>query len=66
MTMIMEKTRMPRGSRRLRPTGKVFWSLSKRQLTSLLVDQTMRVQRRSSAESTKLAMREREPVVDAA
>ena len=58
--MMMEKTRMPRGSRRLRPTGNFFLSLSRRQPTSLLVTQMMTVQRRSRAESTRDAMRESE------
>ena len=64
--MMMLNTRIPSGSRRLRPTGKRFCSLSNLQPTSLFVDQTMTVQRRSKAESSKLAIRERDPVVDAA
>lgn len=58
--MMMEKTRIPRGSRRLRPTGNFFLSLSSRQPTSLLVVQMMTVQRRSSAESTRDAIKESE------
>jgi hypothetical protein len=57
---MMENTKIPRGSRRLRPTGNFFLSLSRRQPTSLLVVQMMTVHRRSSAESTRDATRESE------
>lgn len=66
MTMMIEKTRIPKGSRRLRPTGNRFCSRSSLQPTILFVVQTITVQRRSKAESNRLAIREREPVVDAA
>lgn len=60
MTMMIEKTRMPNGSSRRRPTG----NLRRRRLifhwTSLLVVHTMTVQSRSRAESTREAIRERE------
>lgn len=58
MTMMMEKTRMPRGSRRRRPTGNFLRSRLILHPTSLLVVQTMTVQRRSSAESTSEAIRD--------
>ena len=60
MTMMMEKTRMPIGSRRRRPMGNFFLRLSRRQPTSLLVTQMMTVQSRSKAESTREAIKERE------
>ena len=60
MTMMIEKTRIPRGSKRFRPTGNFVLSLASRQLTSLLVVKMMTVQSRSNAESTSEAIRERE------
>ena len=60
MTMRMEKTRMPIGSRRRRPIGNFFRKPSTRQLTSLLVVQMMTVQSKSRAESTRDAIKERE------
>lgn len=58
--MMMEKTRMPKGSRRLRPTGKRLFRAFRRHCTRRFVDQTMRVQSRSKAESTREAISERE------
>jgi hypothetical protein len=60
ITIMIEKTRMPIGSRRRLPTGNFFLSFDKRQPTSLLVVQMMIVHRRSRAESTSDAMSERE------
>jgi len=60
MTMMMEKTRIPIGSRRRRPMGNFFLRLSMRQPTSRFVTQMMMVQRRSRAESTRDAIKERE------
>lgn len=60
MTMMMEKTRMPMGSRRRRPMGNFFLRLWRRQPTSLLVTQMMMVQSKSRAESTRDAIKERE------
>jgi len=60
MTMMMEKTKMPIGSRRRRPMGNFFLRPSIRQPTSLLVTQMMTVQSRSKAESTRDAIKERE------
>lgn len=60
MTMMIEKTRIPIGSRRRRPMGNFFLRLSMRQPTSLLVIQMITVQRRSRAESTRDAIKERE------
>lgn len=59
-TMMMEKTRMPRGSSRRRPTGNLCCSRRIFHWTSLLVVQMIRVHSRSRAESTREAMRERE------
>ena len=58
MTMMMEKTRMPRGSSRRLPTGNFFLSFLILHPTSLFVVQTMSVHRRSSAESTSEAISE--------
>ena len=58
---MMLKTRMPNGSSRRRPTGNFFCRELRRHCTMRLVLQTMRVQRRSRAESTVEARREREP-----
>ena len=66
MTMMMEKTRIPRGSKRLLPTGNFLRSFLILQPTSLLVVQTINVQRRSRAESTSDAMRERDEEYPAA
>lgn len=60
MIIMIEKTRIPIGSRRLRPTGNFFFSRVSLQPTSLLVVHIISVQSRSSAESTSDAMRERE------
>jgi hypothetical protein len=57
---MMEKTRIPIGSRRLRPTGNFFFRRFSFQPTTLLVLQIISVQRRSRAESTRDAMSERE------
>lgn len=57
---MMEKTRIPRGSSRRLPTGNFFLSLLIRHPTSLLVVQTMSVHKRSRAESTSEAIRERD------
>ena len=54
--MMMENTRIPRGSSRFRPTGNLCCSLRILHWTSLLVVHIMTVQRRSSAESTREAM----------
>jgi hypothetical protein len=60
ITMMMEKIKMPKGSSLLLPTGNLALKLDKRHCTSLLVDHMMSVQRRSRAESTMEAIRERE------
>ena len=57
---MMLKTRIPRGSRRRRPTGNLCCRRFIFQATSLLVVKIMRVQRRSRAESTREAIKERE------
>lgn len=57
---MMEKTRIPIGSRRLRPTGNFFLSFESLQPTNLFVTQMMTVHSRSRAESTRDAMSERE------
>lgn len=57
---MIEKTRIPIGSRRLLPTGNFFFSLDNRHPTNLLVTHIITVHRRSSAESTSEAMSERE------
>ena len=64
--MMMEKTRIPRGSRRRRPTGNLCRSRRIFHWTSLFVVQMMRVQSRSRAESTSEAMSEREEDAKAA
>ena len=64
--MMMEKTRIPRGSSRRRPTGNLCRSRRMFHWTSLFVVQMMRVQSRSRAESTSEAMREREEDAKAA
>ena len=64
--MMMEKTRIPRGSRRRRPTGNLCRSRRILHWTSLLVVQMIRVQSRSRAESTSEAMSEREEDAKAA
>ena len=56
----MLKTRMPKGSRRRRPTGNLCCRRLIFQATSLLVVKIMRVQRRSRAESTRDAIRDSE------
>lgn len=57
---MMEKTRIPSGSRRRRPIGNFFLRLVRRHPTSLFVVQMMMVQSRSSAESTSEAIRDNE------
>ena len=64
--MMMEKTRIPRGSSRRRPTGNLCCSRRILHWTSLFVVQMMRVQSRSRAESTSEAMSEREEDAKAA
>ena len=58
--IIIEKTRMPRGSRRRRPTGNLCWRRRIFQATNLLVVHIIKVQSKSRAESTREATRERE------
>lgn len=58
--MMMEKTRIPMGSRRLRPMGNFFLRVWRRQPTSLLVVQMMIVQSKSRAESTRDAIKDSE------
>lgn len=58
--MIMEKTRMPMGSKRLRPIGNLFFRAFRRQPTSLFVVQMMIVQSKSRAESTRDAIKDSE------
>lgn len=60
MTMMIENTRMPRGSRRRLPTGNFLRKRLILHPTSLFVVQTMTVHRRSRAESTNEAINERE------
>ena len=60
ITIIMENTRIPRGSRRRRPTGNFRTRNERRQFTRRLVVQSMPVQRRSRAESRREAIRDRE------
>ena len=64
--MMMEKTSIPRGSRRRRPTGNLCCSRRIFHWTSLFVVQIIRVQSRSRAESTREAMSEREDDPNAA
>jgi hypothetical protein len=59
-TPTIENTRIPRGSNRLRPTGKCARRLVSLHFTNLLVVQTIKVQRRSNAESSREAISERE------
>lgn len=66
-TIIMiENTRIPSGSRRLRPTGNLCCNLVILHCTSLLVVQIMIVHRRSRAESTREAMSESDDELKAA
>ena len=58
--IIIEKTRMLRGSRRRRPTGNLCWRRRIFQATSLLVVHIIKVQSKSRAESTREAIRDRE------
>ncbi len=58
--IIILKTRIPSGSSRRRPTGNLCCRRVRFQATSLLVVQIIMVQRRSRAESTKLAIKLRE------
>ena len=58
--MMIEKTRIPRGSNRRRPTGNLCCSRLIFHWTSLLVVQMIKVHSRSRAESTREAMSERE------
>jgi hypothetical protein len=60
ITIMTEKTRIPNGSSRLLPTGNFFFSFVNLHCTSRLVDQIIKVQRRSRTESTKEAIRESE------
>jgi hypothetical protein len=60
ITIMIEKTRIPMGSRRRRPMGNFFFRLCKRQPTSLLVVQMMMVHSKSSAESTRDAISDKE------
>ena len=64
--MMIEKTRIPRGSSRRRPTGNLCCSRRIFHWTSLFVVQMIRVQSRSRAESTSEAMSEREEDAKAA
>ena len=64
--MMMEKTRIPRGSSRRRPTGNLCCSRRIFHCTSLFVVQIIKVHSRSRAESTSEAMREREEDAKAA
>ena len=64
--MMMEKTRIPRGSSRRRPTGNLRRKRRIFHWTSLFVVQMINVQSRSRAESTREAMSEREEDVKAA
>ena len=64
--MMMEKTRIPRGSSRLRPTGNLCCSRRIFHWTSLVVVQMIKVHSRSRAESTREAMSEREEDAKAA
>jgi hypothetical protein len=60
ITIMIEKTRIPMGSRRRRPMGNFFFRLCKRQPTSLFVVQMMIVHSKSSAESTRDAISDKE------
>lgn len=64
--MMMEKTRIPRGSSRRRPTGNLCCSRRIFHWTSLFVVQMIRVHSRSRAESAREAMSEREEEAKAA
>ena len=64
--MMMEKTRIPRGSRRRRPTGNLCCSRRIFHWTSLFVVQMISVHSRSRAESTREAMSESEEDAKAA
>ena len=64
--MMIEKTRIPRGSRRRRPTGNLCCSRRIFHWTSLFVVQMISVHSRSRAESTREAMSESEDDVKAA
>jgi len=64
--MMIEKTRMPSGSRRRRPTGNLCCNLRILHCTSLLVVQMIEVHRRSRAESTRDAMSESDDELKAA
>ncbi|KAI8409261.1 hypothetical protein FOFC_09096 [Fusarium oxysporum] len=66
MTMMIENTRIPSGSKRLRPTGKRRCIACNRHKTSLLVDHTISVHSKSSAESTSDATSDSDPVVNTA
>ena len=58
--LTIENTRIPRGSSRRRPTGNLRRRLFSRHCTNLFVDHTIRVHRRSRAESSREAMRDSE------
>ena len=58
--LTIEKTRIPRGSSRRRPTGNLRCRLFSRHSTSLVVVHTIRVHRRSRAESRREAIRDSE------
>lgn len=64
--IIMEKTNIPRGSSRFRPTGNLCRNLRILHWTSLFVVQTINVHRRSRAESTSDAIRDSDEELKAA
>jgi len=63
---MIEKTRIPSGSRRLLPTGNLCCNLRILHCTSLLVVQIINVHRRSRAESTREAISESDDELKAA
>lgn len=63
---MIEKTRIPSGSRRLRPTGNLCCNFRILHCTSLLVVQIINVHRRSRAESTREAMSDNDDELKAA
>ena len=64
--MMMENTRIPSGSSRLRPTGNLCCNFRVLHWTSLFVVQMINVHKRSRAESTKDAISERDEELNAA
>ena len=66
MIIMIEKTRMPKGSSRRRPTGNLCCNFVIFHCTNLFVTQMITVHNRSRAESASEAMRDKDEDVHAA